>query len=238
MMQNLRIFFIFWIIIAVVILAARFNNSSAQNETSIFPPDSRPYNKTYAQWTVDWWTYLITIPKETSPAGDNSGALCGLNQNNSNVWFLVGTFGGAAERKCTIPQHRSIIFPIINNECSVLEFPTLKTESELTSCAKQPMDKVVLHLSIDGQEIQNLSSYRVTSPIFNVIFPSNNVFGVEGGPTQAVSDGYFVMLKPFSPGNHIIKFSGIRPDVNIMSSPDVLNSQLFSNEVTYNLHIG
>jgi hypothetical protein len=237
-MENSRISIVLIAILGVFVLFSSPSFVHAQDtKMSIIPIDSRPYNRTYGEWSVNWWLYLMQFPKESSPAGDNTGALCAKNQDNEHVWFLVGTFGGAADRSCTVPSNKSIFFPLLNNECSILEFPKLKAEAELTSCARQPMDKVVLQLSIDGQDIKNLTSYRVTSSLFNVTFPDNNVFGVDSGPTQAVSDGYFVMLKPFPAGEHQIKFSGIRPDVSLGSAPEALSSQLFANEVAYKLHV-
>ena len=42
-------------------------------------------------------------------------------------------------------------------------------------------------------------------------FPSDNLWNVRPGPTKAVSDGYWVFLKPLNEGDHIIEFHGVQP---------------------------
>jgi hypothetical protein len=50
---------------------------------------------------------------------------------------------------------------------------------------------------------------RVQSPLFSFSFPNNNIFGAQGGPSQSVADGYYVFLKPLSPGKHDIRFKAV-----------------------------
>jgi hypothetical protein len=42
-----------------------------------------------------FFQYLMIIPNDTSPAGDSTGKSCATNQQGP-IWFLAGTFGGAA----------------------------------------------------------------------------------------------------------------------------------------------
>jgi hypothetical protein len=111
----------------------------AQNDVSpntlVFPVDSKPYGKSYAEWSAIWWQWLLSIPEDKSPAGDLTGENCETNQQGP-IWFLAGTFGGAAERTCTIPSGKAIMFSPINSECSYAEYPDEKTESDLLECAK------------------------------------------------------------------------------------------------------
>jgi hypothetical protein len=62
---------------------------------------------------------------------------------------------------------------------------------------------------IDGHGLENLQMQRVQSPLFNLTFPVNNIFGIPTGSTQSVADGYYVFLKPLSPGKHDISFKGV-----------------------------
>jgi hypothetical protein len=178
--------------------------------SSVFAVDSKPYGFTYGEWAAKWFKWLLEIPNENNPANDNTGKNCAVNQRDPNVWFLAGTPGGPpAVRTCTIPPEKAILFPIISNECSFSEYPKLKTESELRIEVKSQEDQVTnLRVTIDGIEMQNLDKYRIQSPLFNVTFPQDNIFGAPAGPTQAVSDGYWVFLKPLPPGKHEIHFSG------------------------------
>ena len=92
-----------------------------------------------------------TEPEESNPVDDKIGEFCNKNQNDPNVWFLAGTFGGKAERTCTIPVGKAILFPIINDLISFAEYTHLKTESELRSYAKSDLDEATIYKAIvDG----------------------------------------------------------------------------------------
>ncbi len=82
---------------------------------------------------------------------------------------MAGTFGGAAERTCEIPAGKAILFPILVTECSYLDTPGLKTESELRACAKEGQDagSRTLEAAVDGAQLKNLEKYRVESQLFD-----------------------------------------------------------------------
>ncbi len=197
----------------------------------VFSIDSKPYGITYAEWTGRWWQWALSIPKDTNPAADNTGKNCAVNQNGP-VWFLAGTFGGPAERSCTIPAGKAILFSPINSECSYAEFPNLKTESDLRACAKTQQDHVTSkEVTVDGVTMRDLDKYRVQSPLINFAFPNNNVVGVPPGQTQGVSDGHWVFLQPLSSGKHEIHFIGSSVDVT------TTGTQNFADEATYHLTV-
>src|SRR5918999_126377 len=178
------------------------------NET-MYSRDDKPFGRTWEEWTSKWWQWLLSIPKENNPGIDTTGEKFDTNQNDSDVVFLVGTFGGSAKRNYTIPASKSILFPIINFTTSYIEEPALKTESELKSRAKRDIDDIVNKgATIDGMEVQDIEKYRVQSSIFNVTYPENNVFELSSGTSRAISDGYWVFLKPLSPGMHNIHVVG------------------------------
>ncbi|HJU35460.1 MAG TPA: hypothetical protein VJ695_10090 [Nitrososphaera sp.] len=203
------------------------NTKTAQ----LFRSDSAPFGTPYNEWTSKWWMWLISVPLFESPAADTTGQYCAKNQAGP-VWFLAGTFQGLAERACDIPADRAILLPVFNVECSFAEFPNLKTDSELSQCAKESIDKVTLvQASVDGVEIQNIKNNRTQSPAFNVTFPEQNIFGVQAGPTRAVSDGFWVFLQPLSTGMHEIKFKGALVDYTTTSIATI------TNDVTYHLNV-
>ena len=182
-------------------------DSSTQVE--IFAPESRPYNLTYGEWTAKWWQWAVSIPLDKSPFDDPTGERCGISQQDPNIWFLAGTSGGDAVRTCQIPAGKAVMFTVINVRCDYLVDKVSKTESDLRNCAKDDQDTVnVVNATIDGRAINNLNSFRFQSPLFDIILPPNNIAGVPQGSTQAVSDGWFVILKPLPVGEHQIKSYG------------------------------
>ena len=174
----------------------------------VFALDSKPYGVSYEDWTIRFWQWLLPIPEDRNPMTDTTGEHCGEGQNSTSpVFFLVFSGGGSAVRTCDVPAGKAIFIPINVVECSYAEFPGAKTEEELHTCAEEDeSSNPGLFLSVDGREFKNLEKYRVHSRAFNVSFAENNVFATNPGPTRAVSDGYWVILEPLSPGKHDIHF--------------------------------
>jgi hypothetical protein len=230
--------------VAVATVAAILNNlpstaiaqESMGNTTTIgtvevFPPDSKPYNKTYGEWNQIWWEWAQMESIENNPIHDPTGEKCAVNQVY-DAWFLAGTTGGRVERDCTIPASKAIFLPLLNTECSTAEDPSLTTEEALRDCARNNAPdraRVVLRASIDGQEIPDLEKYWTESSLYNYTLPERNIWGAPPGPTQQVAAGYYLMLGPLQQGTHILHFSG----ANI----DLAGTQTFATEVIYNLTV-
>jgi hypothetical protein len=209
--NHLQTIIVYGFIIVILALnsSAILSASADSINPAVYSIDSKPYGMSYGEWTGKWWQWLLSEPQASSPATDQTGKNCGQNQNGP-VWFLAGTAGGSATRTCTIPAGKAILFGVINAECSYSERPTLKTEPDLAQCAKlQNAGTTNLQASLDGMTLQQLDKYRVTSPIFNLTFPTNNIFGSPVGTTQAVADGWYVFLHPLTPGKHELHFSGL-----------------------------
>jgi hypothetical protein len=198
-------------IFAVLTITVTLSSAEASNER-VYPINSKPFGLTYGEWSAKWWQWGLSIPTNDSPIVDETGAKCAVGQNNSDVWFLSGHGGGEVTRACSIPAGKAIFFPVINVECDYLS-PGLKTESDLRKCAKDDQDKVTnLHAIVDGVAIPDLKKYRVQSPLFNMTVPEDNIMGISPGTTQAVSDGFWIFLKPLPPGKHEIHFTGSLAD--------------------------
>jgi hypothetical protein len=104
----------------------------------------------------------------------------------------------------------------------------LKTEQDLHKCAVESNKDAVLKASLDNHEIKNIDKYRVTSSPFNVTYPSDPVFPTKSNFSQAVSDGWFIMLEPLKPGTHELKFSASQLGAGTTGENTVL-------DVKYNL---
>jgi hypothetical protein len=96
-----------------------------------------------------------------------------------------GTVGGSAERTCTIPAGKAILFPIIGSECFNAEYPNVRSDSELA----QADNNALAHLeaTVNGTSLQQLEKYRVLSPIFNMViqafipvFTNEKMFSIIG----------------------------------------------------------
>jgi hypothetical protein len=68
-------------------------------------------------------------------------------------------------------------------------------------------------VSIDGVKIPDIKSFRVQSPMYDLLLPQNDVFGLTPGSTKSVADGYWIILKPLPLRKHQISFGGSSLDI-------------------------
>ena len=180
-------------------------------------PDVAPIllGKTMGEWSANWWQWSLSIPAATNPMLDNSGTFCNVEQRGP-VWFLAGVFfGGTAERSCTIPYGKHILFPIANAFwLNSVDTPDLK-EAEWRQAANDFLPPSVggdLEATLNGEPIifnPKTPITRSQSPVFSVKFPADNVFGLDPSiltDFPIVSDGFWVMLPPLSKGIHVLHF--------------------------------
>jgi hypothetical protein len=208
-------------VIAILALSAYPISSSAQasgqENPMLFSPSSEPYGMTYGEWTAIWWQWFLSMPTNDNPINDQTGELCDSNQDGP-VWLLVGSGGGQAKRSCEIPAGKAILIPAIIVECSYAEDSSLTTEADLRACAKSDQDLVSdVWATINGVDLPDEDVYRVDSPLFDFTFIANNVISAPEGPTQAVSDGFWLFLKPLPPGSYELRVGGLLADYTVTS---------------------
>jgi len=207
------------------------------SDLTIVPPaaSSAQTGKTYGELSAAWWQTMLAIPVDSNPTFDSTGTNCPLGET-AQIFFLAGESSGSqVERTCTVPRTKPLFFPIINIECSNVENSPFfgATDTDRASCARQFADEIgvsTLQLTLDGVAVGSLSRFRAASPPFNFIMPRNdNILFVRGKTSgRAVSDGFWALLKPPTPGNHVIHFAGA-----FVSGPGAG----FSQDVTYRLTV-
>jgi hypothetical protein len=195
------------------------------------PPPSSPHGHSYAEWSVKWWLWYLSLPVSENPAA-TPGADCG-NGQSGKVWYL---FGGPPTVNCTVSAGTALFFPIVNAECSSLEAPPFygATPAERSACAKAWIDHVTdLSATIDGAPVPNPADFRVQTGDFPFSVPDDNVLGVQGPASGFASgDGYYLMLKPLPPGVHTIHITGTFRDPFDPSHPP-----LFALNTVINLNV-
>jgi hypothetical protein len=222
-------------LLLILVVYSTLAPASASSSLSIFPPDSEPYGLTYDEHAQNFWKWMLSIPANESPMDDTKGDKCTVGQSNSNSSiFYLSAGEGKMERTCTIPAGKGLLLPVMQVEISDKEIPGASIE-DLTNAAKKDQDSVnSLYLKIDNEEYtyNDLLKYRTqpTAP-FQVIFPDNGIFGVvEGGPSQVVADGWYIISEPLTPGNHTVHFR------SSLSCPDVgCIEPAFAQDVKYNI---
>ena len=187
-------------------------------------------------WTIQWWEWAYSIPTNTHPLFDETGEFVEVGQRGP-VWFLGGIFNesGTAVRTATIPAGKSLFFPVLNVEMSNIGADPAMDEEELRGQAADIVGLIVpgsMDVSVDGVPIVGLETGRIAAGPFRYVLPEGNVqqyFGLiapRGIYAPIASDGYWVMLRPLSLGQHTIHIGG--------TFGGALN---FTLDVTYNLTV-
>lgn len=223
------------LLLLVIIFYSTSTPVTASNSLSIFPPDSKPYGLTHAEHSQNFWKWLLSIPASESPMDDKTGEKCSIGQSNSNSSvFYLGGEEGRVERTCSIPAGKGLLIPVMQVEISDKELPGASVE-DLSNAAKKDQDGVnSLYLQVDDKEYtyDDLLKFRTqpTEP-FQAIFPDNGIFGVaEGGPSQVVADGFYIITEPVTTGNHTVHYR------SSLSCPDVgCVEPAFAQDIKYNI---
>ncbi|MEU4355161.1 signal protein [Streptomyces virginiae] len=154
-----------------------------------------------------WWSWAASSPAATNPVSDPDGRFCAENQP-ADAWFLAGTFGGKAGRRCAIPVARPVVFPVVNFTGTKAECAAKMAEAE---------GKVVIGSSDVAVERMEPTAIRIK--------------GVEGNPVTQTAEtvntygcGLWVRLGPVPGGTGTLTIDG--------------TAGSFSLSVTYELEVG
>lgn len=153
------------------------------------------------EWSQAYLQWVAAFPRNGSPIADSSGAACAARQQG-DVWFLATSDGTApVTRICAVPAGKTLFVPIV----STME-RSGNQEPDCGSMARIAANHLAQHvtqltMSVDGVAVDDLASHRQASA---TCFP----LGLRQTPrltaATAVSDGYYVMLRPLAPGLHTI----------------------------------
>lgn len=175
----------------------------------IVPPNQQVAGQHQAAWSQAWWQWAASFDDAQSPVADQTGELCGAKQSGP-VWFLAGTYGTRRTvRLCKVPKGKHLFFPLINYVVTRPVDRDVSCQSVMHSAARLTDDASALVLEIDGKRMKGLQAHRQPSKCFNIAersTPKQFVF-------PSAANGYYVMLKPLTPGTHVINFGGALPNM-------------------------
>ena len=89
----------------------------------------------------------------------------------------------------------------------------------------------LLEVFVDGIEFFDLHKYRVRFGPFELALPADNIWDLVPGVTKAVSDGFWIFLRPLKHGNHRISFCGVEPNFHTEVMYDNYRIQSYLNFV-------
>lgn len=188
-------------------LAFVLTASVAHATPMVVPPGSTVAGNTIGEWTAEWWKWVAGQSVPNDALSDTTGANADVNQAGP-VWFLGGTFGETVTRSFSVPHDTYLLLPMVN----LINFDETNTESEadLRAGAAGLIALVDnLFVEIDGVPVPDLFDYQELSPFFQIVGAPDNPLGAPATPSNAVSDGYWLMLEPFmEEGSHTVRFGG------------------------------
>lgn len=188
----------------------------------LYPPNAQPFGHSYEEWAVKFWQRLMAFDCATI----FSENVFGLNQDE-NVFFLSGSVG-TYNVDVTIPRDKAIMTPIVNyiNDypCPDPGFqpaPGQSLEDFLAEGAASFIDLVDnIEVTLDGEALENLEDYRFSSDLFyftgNPELPTCLDPCVTGTEQPAVTDGYYLIFKKMSVGQHTLHLYAEIPDYGLV----------------------
>jgi hypothetical protein len=209
---------------------------AACDEAAVVIPDDPIEDAIYETLTEQWWIWSYSIPGPDHPILDETGASCQLGDVSDELFFLAGSNSGAATRSCTVPATKALFFPLINGAALNNPADPAKTAAELAA----DLDGLFvlacdLELTLDGQPLApSLADNRVTAGPFEVEiadghFANEAPYNLPPGTYDPVmSDGYWALVTPPPPGEHLLEFGG---------SLCVDGEPIFTTHVSYHLTV-
>ena len=213
------------VIVAVAVLMV---GAPASADNRIVQPGQQYFGKSYNELAGEWTNWLIAEPSATNPAYDDNGSLCDQNQEG-NVWFLAGTFENVntpddlSKRKCIVPAGKAIFLTLggvyvsfspdflgADPVCSQLPNTLAQIRCDVNNDVPVA-PSISFEVKIDGLPVKDLFAFRVQSKPegFTLRVPDGSLlteWGFSPGDRfPAVSDGYFLFLKPLKLGKHTLK---------------------------------
>ena len=198
--------------------------------------NSNQQGESAGELSAEWWQWVYSIPGVVNPVLDATGAYCAVGQCG-DVWFLAGTFAGAAVRSCIIPEGKTLFFPVINN--ALFDSPnqcgqgpgSLGSVKDTRAQAAAFIDSATkLSVTLDGKSVKQ--TQRIKSQVFEVSMPADNIYVYfnitpcdPGVYSPAVDDGYYALINPLGVGSHTLHIHAESP----LSG--------FVTDVTYNLTV-
>lgn len=183
--------------------------------------------KSLQEWIIDWWQFLMSHDCASFPSA-------GAEIQAGSVHFLSGMVG-TYELEIDVRADQYILSPVINyiNDypCPDPDYkpaPGQTLEEFLQQGAAQFVDLADdVSATLDGQSLAVGADQRLLTELF--AFRGNPEIAtcldpcVTGELQDAVSDGYWIMLRPLSRGVHILELHCTHPWTDPLNATITIN---------------
>ena len=197
-------------------------------DMQVYQVHETPLGKNYLQW-IDRWLHTFPANSCDQAGGNHNGSYV---SEIDGVYFLANAIGEANARNITVAPGKAIFFPIVNkittSSCTVdaVGGPIVAGPIQQLLDAEEAADPdEVIRISVMLDDLPYLQAlnHRFVTDVFNA---TNNITlrncfdACINTPLRqdAVSDGYWVMLKGLTEGEHVLTIKGEVPKYEQVSS--------------------
>jgi hypothetical protein len=193
-------------LIVVALAAASFSAVPASASTGlVYPPGSSPLGVSYRTWAERWGAYAFSAPIGSNPLVHPDD--CDLAVRIiDGVVFLPASGGGLVRVHCTVPEDTPLLLTPGGDLETIPAFAD--TRRQLRARVRNSVDTISdVHVGVDGTRIRPIGPFRTHSNgVFSLFVPKHNILGESSrGDHPAYVDGYFLMLRGFAEGTHIVR---------------------------------
>ncbi len=229
-----------WLPAALLLAAAMaFVPAAIASTSPVYPVKAKVAGVKAKDLIARWTQWHFTIPATVHPVFDTTGDYAGVAQQGG-VFFLPPTVAGEqTARDIRVPAGVAIFFPVVFSEydnAGQLPSAYLTTDElyqtiagdfvPVTAVPPGPFDLSEYYYSVDGVTMTDLAKHRLASSVFSyTVCPDTVPTGFFPAPAvkdtifPAVTDGYWVALKPFLAGSvHTVVFGRNNVDTNVARS--------------------
>lgn len=221
----------------------------------LFSKGEKPFGKSYDDWASEFWNkWIAKNTDQATPKPD--GCLIVNNDYKSESMVMLMETADVSfppTQACQISSNQGIIIPLWIGWCDTGS----DKNQNLTKCAKeQNLGNIASDVKVDGIPVAKLDvkqsvipgsgllDYKINS-LTNVTQSTSKTFTLTippdthkpnqvAGTWQAVSDGWWVFLKPLSPGQHTIFYNIRVTPTGALTSP---GTNPHFADITYKLEV-
>jgi hypothetical protein len=207
--------------------AMALSAAPAAASTPVYPPGSAPVGASYRTWAERWGTYAFSAPIATNPLVHPTDCDLAVRVINGVV-FLPASGSGRIHVECSVPEET----PLLMTPGGELEtIPAYaNTPRQLRRRVTTAVDAITdVRVRVDGTALRPIDAFRAHSRgTFPLFVPKHNILGESSrGVHTAYVDGYFLMLRGFEEGTHVVRAHDVFPS----------GSKLVSATTVYTLHV-
>jgi hypothetical protein len=224
----------------------------------VFSKDEKPFGISYDDWASKYWNKSLS--KNTDQATPKPGGCLILNNDNKSESMVMlmetADVNFPPTQTCTASSKQGFIIPLWIGWCDTGSDKGF-SDQQLTDCAKkQNLGNIISDVKVDGVPVSKLDvrqslipgsgslDYKInsltnvtesTSKAFTLtIPPDTHKANQVPGTWRAVSQGWWVFLKPLPPGKHTIFYNIRVTPTGALTSP---GTNPHFADITYNFQV-